>query len=160
MMGYFRKKEPRQVPSFSTASLPDLIFILLFFFIAVTSLRHEHVKVNYTTPQTDYAERVDRRSLITYIYIGVPQDKYRKGSSKQPGIQLDNNFVSIDDIRPYLLAKRSSLSPADRNKMTVCLKIDKQTKMGIVMDVKEAIRQAYVLNIVYLSASPNDKSSR
>ena len=67
----FRKHTRRSVPMLNTASLPDLIFTVLFFFMIVTHMRNESVKVEYEKPQGTELTRLANKSSITNIHIGI-----------------------------------------------------------------------------------------
>ena len=66
------KDKRRTIPMLNTASLPDLIFTVLFFFLIVTHLRQDQMKVKYETPEGTKLEKLTRRSATSYIYVGKP----------------------------------------------------------------------------------------
>ena len=142
-MSRFRRHE-RKVPGLNTAALPDLIFTVLFFFMIVTHMRKVTPTVQNVIPAGTELQQLKKKSSIVYIYIGKP-----KGDT-QTRIQLDNRYAEdYDEIGRYVAAERSSMSAEDRQQMTVALKVDKDTPMGIVNDVKLALRKAGALRISY-----------
>ena len=129
-MGKFNKTGKRGMPTLNTSSLPDLIFTLLFFFMIVTTM-------------------LEKKSLVTFIYVGKPTAEFRKKLGSESRIQLNDAYAEVDEIQAYVTNERSSMKEEDQPFMTVSLKIDQDTKMGIVTDIKQALRQAYALKINY-----------
>ncbi|WP_455587734.1 ExbD/TolR family protein [Bacteroides sp.] len=152
-MGKFNKTGKREMPALNTSSLPDLIFTLLFFFMIVTTMREVTLKVEFKVPQATELEKLEKKSLVTFIYVGKPMQEFRKKMGSESRIQLNDAFAEVSEIQDYIQAERLSMKEADQSMMTVSLKIDKETKMGIVTDIKNALRQAYALKINYSSQS-------
>ena len=69
-MSKFSKKRGKSKPEISTASLPDIIFMLLFFFMVVTVLRDATLKVSVSTPNASELTKLEKKSLVNYLYIG------------------------------------------------------------------------------------------
>ena len=151
-MGKFNNTGKRGMPALNTSSLPDLIFTLLFFFMMVTTMREVSLRVEFKVPQATELEKLDKKSLVTFIYVGKPLQEYRQKMGAESRIQLNDQFAEVAEIQDFIIAERSSMSEADQPQMTVSLKIDKDTKMGIVTDIKNALRQAYALKINYSSS--------
>jgi biopolymer transport protein ExbD len=151
-MGKFRKDSKKEVPGLSTASLPDIIFMLLFFFMVSTVIRETTVNVNQRLPGATEVQKLEKKNLVTYIYIGKPKASYQDRYGTEPRIQLNDSFAKVSDIRDYILAERKKLDESQRPKMTTSLKIDKETEMGIVTDTKQALRKASALKINYSAA--------
>ena len=133
----------------NTSSLPDLIFTLLFFFMIVTTMREVSLKVEFKIPQGTELEKLEKKSLVTFIYVGKPTAEFRKKLGSESRIQLNDAYAEVDEIQAYVTNERSSMKEEDQPFMTVSLKIDQDTKMGIVTDIKQALRQAYALKINY-----------
>ncbi len=156
-MSKFRSNGKREMPELNTSSLPDLIFTVLFFFMMVTSMREVEVKVQVKTPDgTSEIEKLERKSLVSHIYIGPPAKQWRAALGAAPRIQLNENFAEPSAIREFVVSERESMYEKDKPLMKMSLKIDKDTQMGIVTDVKQELRKAKALNIVY-SAGKKDK---
>lgn len=154
-MMLFRRRN-REVPGLNTSSLPDLIFSVLFFFMIVTHMRQVTLKVKYQVPQGKELTRLTKKSAVSYIYIGKPTSSTGKVMSGETRIQMNDKFVSPADIVDYVGAEKKRMTPEDQQQMTISIKADKNTKMGIITDVKQALRQAKALRVNY-SASENGK---
>ena len=148
-MGKFSKTGKREMPELNTSSLPDLIFTMLFFFMIVTTMREVSLKVEFKIPQGTELEKLEKKSLVTFIYVGKPTAEFRKKLGSESRIQLNDAYAEVDEIQAYVTNERSSMKEEDQPFMTVSLKIDQDTKMGIVTDIKQALRQAYALKINY-----------
>ena len=148
-MGKFNKTGNRGMTTLNTSSLPDLIFTLLFFFMIVTTMREVSLKVEFKIPQGTELEKLEKKSLVTFIYVGKPTAEFRKKLGSESRIQLNDAYAEVDEIQAYVTNERSSMKEEDQPFMTVSLKIDQDTKMGIVTDIKQALRQAYALKINY-----------
>jgi len=151
-MGKFNKTGGRSLPKLNTSSLPDLIFSLLFFFMMVTTMREVTLKVQFKAPQGTELEKLEKKSLVTFIYVGVPTQEYQKQLGSESRIQLNDSFAETSEIQDYIIGERASMKEEDQPQMTVSLKVDRDTKMGIVTDIKEALRRAYALKINYSAA--------
>ena len=148
-MGKFNKGGSKEVPELNTSSLPDLIFSILFFFMMVTSMREVTMKVEVATPKGTEIEKLEKKSLITYVYIGMPTKEFRPKMGTATQIQLNDDFASVDAIGEYIYQEREAMLERDKPFMKVSMKIDEATHMGIVTDIKMALREAWALNIVY-----------
>jgi biopolymer transport protein ExbD len=151
-MGKFNKTGGRKMPRLNTSSLPDLIFSLLFFFMMVTTMREVTLKVQFKAPQGTELEKLEKKSLVTFIYVGVPTQEFQKQLGTESRIQLNDSFAEVSEIQDYIIGERASMKEEDQPQMTVSLKVDRDTKMGIVTDIKEALRRAYALKIDYSAA--------
>ncbi|MFW5780953.1 MAG: ExbD/TolR family protein [Bacteroidota bacterium] len=146
-MGKFKKSDSREVQTINTASLPDIVFMLLFFFMVTTVMREVELRISVTQPEASEIKKLENKSLVSYIYIGVPYNTKLYGT--EPRIQLNDRFAEVLDIRDFITSEREQMDENDQKKMTVSLKIDKKTNMGIVTDVKQALREASALKINY-----------
>ena len=144
------------MPALNTSSLPDLIFTLLFFFMIVTTMREVTLKVQFTLPQGTELEKLEKKSLVTFIYVGEPTQEYRAKMGTESRIQLNDSYAEVGEVQDFIFQERASMSEGDAAKMTVSLKVDQKTKMGIVTDVKNALRKSYALKINW----PPDKTWR
>lgn len=144
-MGKFNKTGKREMPALNTSSLPDLIFTLLFFFMIVTTMREVTLKVEFKVPTGTELEKLEKKSLVTFIYVGRPNEEFRKKMGSESRIQLNDQFAEVAEIQDFITQERLSMKEEDQPFMTVSLKIDQETKMGIVTDIKQALRQAYAL---------------
>ncbi len=152
-MGKFSKAGGREMPELNTSSLPDLVFAFLFFIMMVTTMREVSLKVIFRSPQASELQKLEKKSLVTFIYIGEPTAEYKSKVGSATRIQLNDNFADVDEIQDYIAQEKSSMKEEDAPFMTISIKADKETQMGIITDVKQALREAYALKISY-SATP------
>jgi len=152
-MSRFVKTGKKSVGAISTASLPDIVFMLLFFFMAVTTMREVDVMVTVRIPEATEGKVLEKKSLASYIYIGEPYENLQAMYGTEPKIQLNDSFKEIADIQDFIAQEREQLTEADKTKMLVVLKIDKDTRMGVVTDVKQALRRASALKIMYANTN-------
>ena len=152
----FRRRK-REVPGLNTASLPDLIFSVLFFFMIVTHMQKVAVKVQFRTPQGTELTRLTKKTAVTYIYIGKPEGNLQKTLGTATRIQLNDKFGSLDEVVDYISAERERMSPEDQQQMTVSVKADRTTKMSIIDNVKQALRKAKAYRISYSATDKNHK---
>lgn len=150
-----KKKGGRELPTISTSSLPDVVYMMLFFFMITTSMRDQEILVKYKLPEATEIQKLEKKSLVSYIHIGTPIDGAKYGAASR--IQLNDSFKSTKDILDFIAGERDNLSEADRPAMTVSLKADGNTKMGIVADVKQELRRANALKISYAALENTTK---
>ena len=148
-MGKFNKSGGREMPELNTSSLPDLIFTLLFFFMITTTMRETELKVEFRAPQATELTKLEKKSLVTFLYIGKPTEQYRKKLGTESRIQMNDKFIEVSEVRDFISQERSNMKEEDQGFMQVSLKVDKETHMGIVSDVKQALRDAQALKINY-----------
>ncbi len=154
-MGKFNKGGKKGMPELNTSSLPDLIFTMLFFFMIVTTMREVTLKVQFRTPQATELEKLEKKSLVTFIYIGKPTKELQAKMGEETRIQLNDRFADVNEVGDYIYQERENMKESDQPFMQVSIKADKETKMGIITDVKQALRQSYALNINYSAAQRN-----
>lgn len=152
-MGKFNKAGGREMPELNTSSLPDLVFAFLFFIMMVTSMREVTLKVQFRAPQATELQKLEKKSLVTFLYVGEPMAEFATQMGTATRLQLNDNFAEISEIQDYIAQEKSSMKEEDAPFMTVSIKADKETKMGVITDVKQALREAYALKISY-SATP------
>ena len=148
-MSKFKKKGSKEAPPISTASLPDIVFMLLFFFMIATVIRDTSILVDQEMPKATEIQKLQRRSFVSNIYIGRPIKEMRSKYGDEPQIQLNDSYKSLKDISDYIANEREPLTEAQIPLMTVSLKVDKKVKMGIVTEVKQELRKANSLKINY-----------
>ena len=148
-MAVMKKKGERSVPAMSTTSLPDVVYIILFFFMLSTSMRDQELLVSYKLPEATEVQKLEKKNLVSFIHIGVPVTSRQAKFGMAPRIQLNDSYKTTKDILDFIAAERDNLSEADRAQMTVCLKADQDTKMGVVADVKQELRRANALKLSY-----------
>ncbi len=150
-MSKFKKKGKKSVGALNTASLPDIVFMLLFFFMTTTVMREVDLKITVKVPDATEAEKLEKKSLVSFIYVGEPLPQHQAMFGTEPRIQLNDQFKRVEDIQDFIAQERDAMDENDRNKMLVSLKVDEKTKMGIIVDIKMALRRANALKISYSS---------
>lgn len=151
-MAVMRKKGKKEAPPISTASLPDIIFMILFFFMVTTSMKEVELIVKVQVPEATEIVKLENKSLVSFIYIGPPTESLQGKWGTTPRIQLNDAFRNPTDIGEFVAAERDKMNESDRSKMTVSIKADKNTRMGVVTDVKQELRKANALKISYAAA--------
>ena len=150
-MSKFKKKRGASKPEISTASLPDIIFMLLFFFMVVTVMKEAELKVAVKVPSGTELEKLERKSLVSYLYVGKPTLKYQAVYGTAPRLQLNDQLSTVDDIPLYIEQERSQRNEADKGLITASLRVDQEITMGLVTDVKTELRKSGQLRINYSS---------
>lgn len=145
-MAKFKKRE-KSLPAIQTSSLPDIVFMLIFFFMVATVIRQNSLLVKNLRPQATEITKVAQKSLTEYLYMGPPQNREVYGDA--PRLQLDDAFARVDEVRAFVERKRADQPANLRTKMTWSLKVDQSTRMGIVTDVKQELRKVEALKINY-----------
>ena len=146
MQSKFHTKR-HNVPSLNMASMPDLIFTVLFFFMIVTHMRSDEVKVRYEVPKGTEIRKLTNKSAVVNIYIGRMGDDWR--------VQLNGDLVAVKDIPARIENLRAAMSPENAEHLTVSLRADRRAPMGIISDVKKALQQSYTLKINYSATEIN-----
>lgn len=154
-MSKFKDSGSKELPAISTASLPDIVFMLLFFFMVTTTIRDVSLLVKLKLPEATELTKLEKKSLVSYIYVGPPQPQYVKVYGTEPRIQLNDQFAKVSDIPDYILAERASRNEAEIPFMVTSLKVDEFTKMQIVGDIKQELRKSAALHINYSSRAAN-----
>lgn len=154
-MSKFTGRKKKGMAAVSTASLPDIVFMLLFFFMVTTVMREQDLLVKVSKPDASEITKLEKKSLVDYINIGPPIDK-RLGS--EPIIQLDDAIATTADIDQWIKDNRAERAEAEQSQITTSLKVDQDVKMGIVTEIKQELRHAQALKINY-SANPRERTS-
>ena len=138
-MAKFNKKKSGGVPPISTASLPDIIFMLLFFFMTVTQTKDGEIKVANDIPTANQVQKLDKKDPVIYVYAGDAK------------IQINDVFVDVEQVGTPILKYKEGLQERYKEAFITSLKIDKHTKMGIIGDLKEQLRDINALKINYIT---------
>lgn len=149
-MAIFKRDEgSKSAPTISTASLPDVVYMMLFFFMISSTMREVTVMVENGMPDARTVTKLEKKSLVSNIYIGRPKAEFVGMYGSEPRIQLNDKFASLNDITSFVIAEQEARSEEDRNSITNNLKVDMDTKMGIVTDLKQELRRANSLRVSY-----------
>jgi biopolymer transport protein ExbD len=136
-----KSKSKQEVP---TSSLADIVFVLLLFFMVVTTVRNVELKVKINYPQANNIEKISQKNLLSYIYVGP-----KIGSNQNQGniaIEIDNSIVSMNDISTIMRRKYNA-----QPRLIVSIRMDKNTKAGVLSDIQQQLQQAGALRINYSS---------
>ncbi|MGI6313307.1 MAG: biopolymer transporter ExbD [Candidatus Cryptobacteroides sp.] len=151
-MSMFKKEGKKEVPAMETASISDIVFMFLFFFMVTTQLRSTENKVQVRIPFASESVKLERKDLSSYIHVGTPIRSLQAQYGNETRIQLNDSFRTTKDIRDFVAAERESMSEADRAFMTVCIRADQNTRMGIITDIKQELRRCSALKIMYTAS--------
>jgi len=154
-MSRFKTTRKREVPGLNLAALPDLIFTVLFFFMIVTHMREITPKVRYEVPQGTEVVKGHQAGLV-YLFIGKPVDEQGHLTGNETRIQLNDRYVTVGQIAEEINKERAKMSDDERQHLTVSIRADRDTEMGVINEVKQALRQAGALHINYSATSSNN----
>ncbi|MBL7856212.1 MAG: biopolymer transporter ExbD [Cyclobacteriaceae bacterium] len=150
------KKKTKTKQEIPTSSMPDVVFMLLFFFMVTTKMRESSIEVQQRIPQATQLRKLAKKSLISYLYIGEPRKIEQFG--KEPKIQANDVFIEPKDIIQWVNMEKSELDEVERDAITISLKVDSEAKRGIIADVETELRKANARKILYSSnAKVQDK---
>ena len=146
MRSLYRRRR-HNVPTLNMASMPDLIFTVLFFFMIVTHMRSDELKVRLEVPQGTEVQKLANKAAVVNIYIGRLADK--SGRQGAWGVQLNGDVVSPEQIPARIEELRSGMSAENAEKLTVSLRADRRTPMKLINAVKRELQDSYALRINY-----------
>mgnify|MGYP003549570678 FL=1 len=146
-MAGFKKKASREMPEMNTSSLPDLIFTILFFFMIVTTMREVTLQVKLVVPQGTELEKLEKKSAVSYIYVGPPTDALRAQMGSSTRIQLNDRYAEPREVMDFVAQERQGM--ANQGDQVISIKADSKTQMGIITDIKEVLRKSWALRINY-----------
>jgi biopolymer transport protein ExbD len=150
-MSKFKKKKSGELPAVNTASLPDIVFMLLFFFMVATVMRDDELQIDNELPQANQVEKLAEKKKLITIYIGKPSPNFTKQYGISEVIQLGDKISPTNDVQTYVNTMRNGMDEDDKDEMTVSLKVDQNSQVGILTDVKQELREAMALKISYTS---------
>ncbi|WP_310991513.1 ExbD/TolR family protein [Aequorivita marina] len=153
-MSKFRKKKSNELPAVNTASLPDIVFMLLFFFMVVTVLREDNLLVQNTLPKADQVEKL-KKDRSVYIYAGKPSSRYQEKYGSEAKIQIGDKYTDVTNLKYALTEARQKLLPELQDRVMVALKVDEDTNTGMVTDIKQELRDLNMLKIIYITTPGN-----
>ena len=145
-MSKFSKKK-KGMPAINTASLPDIVFMLLFFFMVATTMRETSVMVTNKIPTATEVKKLEDKRLVSTIYVGESLNKGKDGDGDK--IQLNDKIASVDDVRNFIFAKRADISDDEVDYMTTLIKADENSSVGTINDIKKELREINALKVTY-----------
>jgi|JI102314A2RNA_FD_contig_51_2152599_length_2259_multi_13_in_0_out_0_2 biopolymer transport protein ExbD len=155
-MAKFKKKTnvKQDIP---TSSMPDVVFMLLFFFMVTTEMRKSTLEVKQQIPKATQLRKLMRKSLVANLYVGEPTKAQVYG--KEPKIQADDTFIDTKDIIRWVNEQKAKLDEVERDQITVSLKVDKDAKRGLIADIETELRKANARKLLYSTLEDNDRDS-
>jgi len=151
-MGRFKKEGKKVVPDLNMGSMSDIIFMFLFFFMVITTMRESSLFVVIKVPKATEVQKLEKKALVSSINIGKPNQNYVKKLGPEPRIQLNDQFSEFTDIIEFVEAEKQRRNEVDRTMITWSLKVDEKVKMGIVTDVKQELRKASAFKVNYATS--------
>jgi len=153
-MAKFKKKSntSQDIP---TAALPDIIFMLLFFFMVTTVLRESTIMVKQSIPKATQLRKLEQKKLVSYMYVGKPNDTKKFGA--EPKIQANDAFIEVEGIIQFIEEEKGKLAENEKDQITISVKVDDETKMGIVADIQEKMRDVNARKLMYAASKRADE---
>ena len=148
-MAKFNKKKDGDLPAVSTASLPDIVFMLLFFFMTATVMKDSSLMVDNVLPNGSEVKKLEKKDRVLYIYVGKPTREYQKVFGTEPKIQLNDKFANVSEVGDFILQERAKKPQELQNVLTTALKVDKEANMGLIADIKLELRKVNALKVNY-----------
>jgi len=142
-MSKFKKKQAKTKQSVPTSAMPDVVFMLLIFFMVTTVLREVELQVQVNYAQAENIQKIEQKRLVSYVYIGPQRlGNNRLGATK---VQIDDTLVNdMGAIRNIMYDKLM-----EEPRLIVSLKVDQNSEFGIITDVQQELRHAGTLRINY-----------
>ncbi len=130
---HFEKRRANTKTEIPTSSMPDIIFMLLLFFMVTTTMREVEVLVDFKLPEAKAIEKIENKRLVSYIWVG-----------KDKRIQINDSIVMMDEVQNIMYGKKVALP-----EVIVSLRVDETTDMGFVTDIQQELRKANCLRVNY-----------
>ncbi|NVK52224.1 MAG: biopolymer transporter ExbD [Flavobacteriaceae bacterium] len=135
----------KEMPAVNTASLPDIVFMLLFFFMVTTTMRETNLQIeNPRLPNATEVKKLEKKSLVSTIYVGKAKDKKFGTGDK---IQLNDKIASPDMIADFIYSERAQRPEAEHKFMTTSIKADIESSVGTITDIKLRLRDVNALKL-------------
>jgi biopolymer transport protein ExbD len=144
------------MPGLNTSSLPDLIFTVLFFFMIVTHMRSVPIKVACRAPQGHELSKLVKKTTVVHVWIGRPVGQ----SSADYQIQVNDRMVPLSQLASVLVEERERMAAQDLESVYVSLKADSKAPMGLITDVKLALRQSNLLQVAYSAVEKPSEAAK
>ena len=149
-MARFKKKNDKGTPGLNMGSMSDIIFMLLFFFMVITTMRESSLIVRITVPQASEVQKLEKKSLVSYINVGTPLEPQKYGS--EPRIQINDAIVEVSDIAAFVESERAAHSGDEIPLLSTAIKADKEVRMGTVSDIKQELRKNGAFKLIYTTS--------
>jgi biopolymer transport protein ExbD len=144
-MSKFKKKK-KGLPAISTASLPDIVFMLLFFFMVSTTMRETDLLIKKPMlPTASEVKKLEMKSLVSTIYVGKSLDANIAGDK----IQVNDKIIDVNDVPNFIFSERALRKEEEVKFMTTSIKADKEASVGTILDIKEQLRDINALKVSF-----------
>ena len=154
-MSKFKKKK-KGLPAISTASLPDIVFMLLFFFMVTTTMRETDLLIQKPTlPNATEVKKLEHKSLVSTIYVGKSKDSRISGDK----IQVNDKIIDVKDIPSFVYSERAKRKEEEVKYMTTSIKADKEASVGTILDIKAQLRDIGALKVSFSTRKGSDLRS-
>lgn len=161
-MARFKKAGKKETPELNMGSMSDIIFMFLFFFMVITTMREATLKVKINAPSATEIQKLEKKSLVANIYVGKPINPNE--NTLPPGevsVQLNDQTIKseelVADVRDFIGTEKESRDAQDRDKLTFSLKVDKDVQMRYVNTIKQELRKNNALKINYAASKKAEK---
>ena len=142
-MAHFKKKQAGTKQEVPTSAMPDVVFMLLFFFMVTTVLREVTLKVKLDLTKANNIEKIEEKRLVSYIYMGP--ERLPNNQLGEDKVQIDDSIV--DDIGAIRNLMYEKLIKEPR--LIVSLRVDENSEFGLLTDVQKELQQAGTFRINY-----------
>lgn len=151
-MRKFTNNIKRDRPAISVTALPDIVFILLFFFIMSTSIKknsYHNKYIQITVPKASELTQAKKKELVSYIYIGTPKYPYKRELGSEAIILVNDKPISINKLSQWCIQERVKYHPKDWGEMITQIQADRDIKIGLIQDVKDILASKQRFKILY-----------
>lgn len=155
-MARFTGKKAKETPGLNMGSMSDIVFMLLFFFMVITTMRESSLFIQISVPHGSEVSKLEKKSLVSYINVGTPMPQWESKYGKEPVIQLNDQIADVTDIPQFVELERADRQEADRPNITTAIKADKNVRMGMISDIKQQLRESGAFKIFYNAAKSAD----
>ena len=126
------KRKTHTSSEISTSSMPDIIFMLLIFFMVTTVMR-EYEGLDVIMPRAKMIEKLESKRHTSYVW-----------ATKDGLISIDDRIININNLSG-LMYNKIVKDP----RITVSLKSDEKTTMKLITDIHTQLRKANALKLSY-----------
>ncbi|MEQ9424262.1 MAG: biopolymer transporter ExbD [Cyclobacteriaceae bacterium] len=140
----------------NTSSLPDIVFLMLFFFMVTAVIKEDTEHLDAKIPEAVSITKAQQKVLVKELIIGYPKDKLL---GKEPRIYNGEKIVSINQIPQWVEQKRNELAEHHRDQMIVMIRADEEIEMGLISDIQQELRKMNARKILYKSKEETTSSS-
>ncbi|MFT4684017.1 MAG: biopolymer transport protein ExbD [Urechidicola sp.] len=151
------KKNKKGLPPINTASLPDIVFMLLFFFMVATTMRETSVLVKNDLPNATEIKKLSEKRLTSTIYVGPPISSPKGVTDAGDLIQLNDKIASVKDVRNFIYMARDGVPSEEQSAMTTLIKSDINSTVGTISDIKKELREINALKVTYATRQGSEK---